>query len=270
MDFPISVASDLVATVLLWLILGLIVYIWLRLNQRDLLGFFGLNHNKELIVYLSNLWQPSEKSQAGSVISGHEFHSTESVVSLFGDSPRRLPELVRGLVDAMWAGAKPSVSIEVSPLREDDILFANMIVVGASPKNSVRRYYLKRGHLNFAVVGERDEPPQDVFETVLKSRVRYLTGSLEGEKVLGDFNVAIVEKILDKTRGTVVFFCVGSRGDSSWAAAEYLGRNWQKLRKRYRDRPFAICLGFPQMETYMSEYVRPKILARFPDTDLDF
>ena len=35
-----------------------------------------------------------------------------------------------------------------------------------------------------------------------------------------DVNLALVEKCRDPDRGTTLFFCLGARGDSSWAANE--------------------------------------------------
>jgi len=58
-----------------------------------------------------------------------------------------------------------------------------------------------------------------------------------------------------------LFFCLGARGDSSWAAAEYLVRNWKRLSGEFGDEDFVACLGFPQTEKYMNEYREPLRLS---------
>lgn len=63
-------------------------------------------------------------------------------------------------------------------------------------------------------------------------------GEGKGEYPLGDVNPAIVEKCRDPERGTIVFFCLGIRGDGSWAATEYLIRNWKHLAAEFDDRDY--------------------------------
>lgn len=85
------------------------------------------------------------------------------------------------------------------------------------------------------------------------------------EITLADTRLAIVEKCHDPDRGTTVFFCLGSRGDGSWAATEYLCRNWKRLTREFGDGPFVVCLGFPRTEEYMEEYKEPFRLTISPD-----
>jgi len=263
-DLINNILANIIANVIFWLGLGLILHLAIRIAQLKFLRFFGLETNKKMIAYLSNLWQPTAGDPMGCVLSGHEFRVTRIISSLFGEIPFRLPELVRGLVDSFWIGKKLSIPIEVSPLTIDEIKFTNMIVVGATPKNSVRRYYFGAGLPYLAVVGEQVEPLDDVFRKVLTSRVRVRKGQRKGEEIPGEYNFAIVEKVCDEEHGTTVFMCIGFRGDSSWAATEYLVRNWRKLHKKFGDKAFAVCLGFPKSEEYMDTYEEPDILASFP------
>jgi hypothetical protein len=82
-------------------------------------------------------------------------------------------------------------------------------------------------------------------------------GEDKGEYPLGDVNPAIVEKCRDPERGTTVFFCLGIRGDGSWAATEYLIRNWKHLAAEFDDRDFVVCLGFPKTEKHLEDYKEP-------------
>jgi hypothetical protein len=54
--------------------------------------------------------------------------------------------------------------------------------------------------------------------------------------------------------------CNGMRADSTWAATEYLVRHWNELDKTYKDRNFALCLGFTKSESYMDKYKAPEYI----------
>jgi len=272
MDFLASLISDIVANVIFWVGLGFLTWLSIKTTQSRFQKFFGLDTNRTLVVYLSNLWRLGEARPPGCVISGFEFRATESISSLFGIIPFRFPNLVRGLVDAFWTRNRPRITVSISPLAVDDleftsmIEFTNMIVVGGTPKNSVRRYYFRTNALYLAIEGEEralDHTP-DVFEKVLLPSVRVMKGQRKGEIIGKGYNLAIVEKIRDEEHGTVVFMCVGYRGDSSWAATEYLVRNWSRLHRITGNKVFALCLGFPKSEVHMDSYMEPIILASFP------
>jgi hypothetical protein len=265
MDFLVNLGSNILGEFLFWVGLGLFVYIAVRLTQNRFLDFFGVRNSRRLTVYLSNLWQQNTGRPTGSVLSGHEFRATRTITGLFGDAPFRLPELVKGLVDALFAGDRVDVSIEVSPLLAEEVRSSSMIVVGGTPKNITRRLYFESDLLCLAIVGEKAEPPSDIFKKELEPRVRIMTGPRSGEEIVGDYNFAIIEKVRNKEQGTVAIMCAGFRGDSSWAATEYLARNWRQLARKYGNDGFAICLGFPMSERYMEIYTEPIVVARFPD-----
>jgi hypothetical protein len=186
----------------------------------------------------------------------------KSINTLFGDAPFRLPEVVRGLVDGFWLGKKLHVEVDVAPLESGNIQFVNMIVVGGTPKNSVRRYYMDAGLPWVEVVGEDRPSANDVFARTLSPRLRIRKGKHTSEEIPGSHNVAIVEKIVDGEHRTTVFFCVGFRGDCSRGAVEYLARNWRTLHHWYGNQPFAVCLGFPRSENEMESYMAPDILRQ--------
>lgn len=264
MDFWVNLLNNILADGIFWLGFGVVLVLAIRIAQFRFLSFFGLQNKRKLIVYLSNLWQPTSGDPKSCILAGHEFRVTRTINSLFGDTPFRLPELVRGLVDSFWIGKELKILVEVSPLVTEKIEFTNMIVVGATPKNGVRRYYFGAGLPYLAIVGEQAEPLENVFDQVLTSRVKVMKGQRKGEEMPGEYNFAILERICDDEHGTVVFMCTGFRGDSSWAVTEYLARNWRELRKEYGNNDFAVCLGFPKSEEYMDTYVEPTVVASFP------
>jgi hypothetical protein len=82
-------------------------------------------------------------------------------------------------------------------------------------------------------------------------------GEEKGEYPADDVNLAVIEKCHDPERGTTIFFCLGIRGDASWAASEYHVRNWKLLAAECDDRDFMVCLGFPMTEEYLEDYREP-------------
>jgi hypothetical protein len=264
MDFLVNLISNVLANVIFWFGLGLVIWIGIRITQSRFLKFFGLEFNRTLIVYLSNLWEPTTRKPEGYVISGHEFRVSESVNSLFGSTPFRFPELVRGLVDSFWIGKKLKILTTVCPLTLEDITFTqNMIIIGATPRNIVRRYYVKTGPPYLIFSKELKEIGDDA-DQLATPWVQVIKGHRKSDRIEGDYNLAIVEKLYDEEHKTVVFMCLGERADSSWTATEYLVRHWGKLSKKFGDKEFALCLGFPMSESYMDDYEEPRILASFP------
>jgi hypothetical protein len=51
------------------------------------------------------------------------------------------------------------------------------------------------------------------------------------------------------------------RADTSWAATEYLIRNWKHLAAEFGDSNFVVCLGFPETEEYLDAYKEPLRLS---------
>jgi len=265
LNFLENLISNLLANVVFWLATGLVVWLSIRITRARFLKFFGLTTRRTLVVYLSNLWQPHSEKPYTCTISGQEFRVVKVFYGSFGSPRFRFPDLVQGLVDSFWAGDKLKTNIEVSPSTQDSLdLTNNMIVVGGTPKNSVRRYYFGKRLLYLMIDGEDVEPPPSVFDRPLTSRVRVLKGHREGEVIEGEYNFAVVEKVCDETYDTTVFMCAGYRGDSSWAATEYLLRHWRDLYREFGNQGFALCLGFRMSQSYMGEYEEPVLRVSFP------
>jgi hypothetical protein len=105
-----------------------------------------------------------------------------------------------------------------------------------------------RGGLPTAIITGEDSPgyaggPMDQIRSITRGATRSTVN-------FNDVNLALVEKCRDPDRGTTLFFCLGARGDSSWAATEYLVRNWRRLSGEFGDEGFVVCLGFPKTEKY--------------------
>lgn len=260
MEFALNVLGNVLANLVFWAGLGSLAWLAILTTHRKLINFFGLRGNKTLIVYLSNAYESTKEKPIGGLISEHEFHVVETVRNLFGSASYRYPEMVKGLVDSFWLGEDIKLKFLVSPQQNDKIQFKNMIVVGGASRNLVRKLYIESGYVKLT---SSSEEPQQKGTCLTQNYIRIVKGIRKGEIVedQGKYNLALIEKIYDGERRITVFMCSGSRADSSWASVEYLIRHWRDLQSGSRNRPFALCLGFPQSQDYMQGYMEPKMLT---------
>lgn len=271
MEYVGGLLINIAANLIFWLALGLVFrYFVVGKTNARFLKFFGLENSRKLTVYLSNLWLPTmPKKSGGCIISGDEFKATKTINSLFGSAPYRLADLARGLVDSFWIGKKIEVDIQVSPMDSTYDLKDNMIVVGAATKNSIRRYYVHHNMVSVIIAGESPDPIEDVHVNPLKQHFIVKkgkeSGTLPGPE---NCNLAIIEKVYDEDHGRVVFMCVGLRGDTSWAATEYLKRHWNDLFKVFGNKNFACCLWFLDTDSPLNKDREPHDIKSFPSSIL--
>ncbi|HEX6469094.1 MAG TPA: hypothetical protein VF069_08355 [Streptosporangiaceae bacterium] len=260
----LDIATNVIANIIFWLGSGIAVAAMARIAQRRFRRFFGLHTNQQLVVCVSNLWTAAASSRPrGYSISLHELRAAEAITRLFGSASFRLPDLVRGLVDAIFLGRHGyDFRTTVSPSPSDDPrhfpeLSGNLIVVGAAPRNSIRRLYLQENLVSLRMSHEHPDvegrqPPRE------KWYVEVLSGADLGQRVASEsLALAVVEKVHDTVRAATVVFCLGERGDTTWAATEYLARNWRSLQREFGDGPFALCLGFRDLG-YEYDYHPPR------------
>lgn len=262
MAFLLGLVSNVLANVVFWLGLGAMVWLVASIARRRFVDFFGLSRDGQITVHLSNLWDPaSTAGPAGYTISRHEFQVTQSVSRLFGSASMRLPEMARGLVDGLWLRQIPQPDVAISPVNVSQVSIAtSSIIIGGATRNTARALFVDSA-LPFIGFDTEERSLRRYSGQKAVSRVEIFRGFRAGEKVDSSLNPAIVEKIYDGTRGITLFFCLGARGDTTWAAAEYLVRNWAELRREFGNREFALCLGFPAGTSYLDHYVEPRRLA---------
>ncbi len=257
-----DIASNVIANIVFWIGLGLAAAGTVRVGQRRFRRFFGLETNQQLVVCLSNVWNSSASTRPrGYSVTLHELRASEAVSRLFGSASFRLPDLVRGLVDAIYLSRHSyDFHTAVSPPTTDDPkqfaeLSGNLVVVGGARRNSVRRLYLDENLVRLRLSNELSDAGahQQPF-------VEMLGGADVGRKISSEaLELAVVERVRDAARGTTVVFCLGNRGDTTWAATEFLARNWRSLEREFGDRPFALCLGFRDVG-YSYDYHPPRRL----------
>jgi hypothetical protein len=264
MGFVLGLASNIAANIIFWVLLGGIFWALSLGVARRFSRFFGLGRIDEMGIYLSNLWVRQagmSDRREGFTISLHELRAAQSVERLFGSASLRLPDLVRGLVDALWLRRHVRCVTDVSPLKAEDAdLDRNLIVVGSVMRNSVRARYLQASIPSAILTGEDQEI--GTWETMKEAlSITISHGGTKSVIKLADVNLAVLEKCHDPERGTTLFFCTGIRGDGSWGAAEYLVRNWKRLAAEFGDADFVVCLGFPRTDGYLDDYKEPRRLS---------
>jgi hypothetical protein len=262
MSFLAAIGITIIANTVFWLSLGAAFWAASTVVARRFSKFFGIHRIASVTIYLSNLWTPAtnpSRKFEGYTISLHELRAAQAVDKLFGAAPLRLPDLVRGFVDAIWLRHHVRCTTKVCPLQaENASLDSNMIIVGSSKRNTVRARYVRARLPSATLAGEDTDPGSCSNATnILISRIVISRDGNRHEVSLAKMNLAIVEKCHDPERGTVLFFCMGPRADASWAATEYLIRNWRRLFREFGDDDFVICLGFPYTERYLEEYMEP-------------
>ena len=250
----VNVIANVIANIFVWLFVGSItLYLSSRNSQIRFLKFFGLTKRKKVRIYFSNLWDPIKTTGNkpwGSILSGREFEASQTLSRLFGSSPFSIPEIVRGFVDAFLIGRKCEVVLEVSPMDDNFDKNNNLIVIGSTLKNRIRRYYKQKGCVHVIVDGEPSVTDEiDIHSNKLSDHFLVLLGERKDDepKRSGEYELAIIEKIREQNR--VIFFCLGRTGFGTRAATEYLARNWRDMWRTHQDRCFARCLWFPKQDS---------------------
>jgi hypothetical protein len=137
-----------------------------------------------------------------------------------------------------------------------------IIVVGASRRNTPRRYYVTT-HQTLMIASFEEVNTAKHAESVFGDAYWRIRRGARADETLGHGNSAIIERFVDPERSRTVICCAGVRADSSWASVEYLVRHWRDLYRQFGESPFAIVLEFPegQDDPYLNEYAEPKVLA---------
>lgn len=256
----LEIAINVIATVFAWVVIGLFtLYLTSIWSRKRFLKFFGLTKRKKVLVYFSNLWDPNSAKMdrpSGTILSGHEFQASQTLGRLFGSSPFSMPDLVRGFVDAFWIGRKCEVFYDVSPMDDQYDRNNNLIVVGSTLKNLIRRIYMQKDCIHVVIEGEpKFNDKIDIHSNQLSNQFLILLGERKGEKIsrIGEYELGIIEKIREPNR--TIFFCLGRTGYGTRAVAEYFARNWQAMWRDHQDRCFARCLWFPKHDPNKGTFV---------------
>ena len=262
-----DIVVDILAQVCFWALGGLFVSIFVRQTSvKRFREFFGLQKNPKLVIYLSNMSLDkghAENFDSDRGAAWEEHRAALIALRLFNRTPARVPALVRDLVDEILLPSRTEVETRLSPGSSScvDIQSTNVISIGSARNNKVREHCLQL--TPYLVLPHKEGLPRG------SKCILVLKGDLKDKeyKKVQNRSLAIIERVQDENGGTVVFMCVGENSDSSWEAAEYLVRHWERLSKKSCNSPFALGLQFPRGDTPNQEYVEPEELVWFCDSE---
>jgi hypothetical protein len=260
-----NIVAELLAAAIL-AFLGLVApLIWYYFSTyRSLLEFFGLRpERRDLILYLSSLRIPRggaldakgvQRSYSGLALSADEATVIGPFVRLLTElQAKPLYALFRWIARKHWSlQVRPLVYS--APLVPTDIEFANLITLGTPGYNEVTGYYHQHGAPTLKWAQNN-------------TQIEICRGPQSGQLIPNpdQQDLAILEKLRDDSKGTTVFIAAGLGVNGTRGAAEYLLRNWRKLRNTCGSRPFAWCLGFPPILQDPDGWQKPTAVWRFPD-----
>jgi hypothetical protein len=72
--------------------------------------------------------------------------------------------------------------------------------------------------------------------------------------------LACIQRLKDPDSDSIVFICAGLGSGATYGAVEYLVRNWNQLRRKYRNREFGVCLSYATAEPDGIPTVTPRII----------
>jgi len=88
-----EIAANLIANAIFWLLIGGIAWLTYRLTlQRKFESLFGFKNEKTLVIYLSNLWDPTMNVRPwGEIIVGNELHAASEIQGVITGLAPRFP-----------------------------------------------------------------------------------------------------------------------------------------------------------------------------------
>jgi hypothetical protein len=258
----VDLATNVLGNVVFWVLVGVLALGSSRMLQRRVYAFFGVPRGGRVTVFVSNAWRPAPGSDTtqGYALSLHELRGWQTVEAFFGSAPLRLPELARGLVDAVWLREQITTDLVVST-PQPQTTAGTEIVIGSARRNHARRAHLEAGRTRAWLGAELEGPPMSAVNRV---HVAHGGGT---QTIESDLQIAVLERYVDAATGRTVFYCHGNRADGSRAAVEYLARHWKRLAARHGGRSFVVLLGCSTRTPYPEHYEEPTLLASVDDLD---
>lgn len=260
-------ASPYIITVLVTLI-GVVIFRLSRLHKLvRLLGIDG--KARRVILYLSSLFVPrgssldfrgQARSYEGITIPTEEFSAGVALSRLLPSDPfENLPPIARRPLEKQFPFFRPiQIDVNASPMRDPDIDFStrSIITLGSHGYNIVSDYCVRKSLARLAITGDG-------------TQISILQGQHSGEVITSpgpQYDIAILEKIIDHTRGnTTIVVAAGLGVIGTMGAANYLLENWKTLEKEYGEREFALVLQFgPADSLPLRELLRGTVLHAFP------
>jgi hypothetical protein len=272
-----NISRDVLANILATVILALLVFI-LRIpsllmmlfgRRRGKLRFFGVvGPNPKQVIYLSTLfvirfgscnYTGEPRSFAGPAIPNYELAAIEMLHELWQESTlENLPKLLQPTFRRLsWRLQPVQLEVRSSPARATEVDFGGAIVsVGGQHYNVATKLFLDTLRPYMTISGDG--------QWVLLPRS---DGSTEANLSRGtefeDFG--IVQRLLHPPTDTTVMVVAGIGTTGTIGAVHYLTKNWRELSKTFGREPFAVCLGFQEVQSNPNSFLESVVIHRTPD-----
>lgn len=258
----VDLATNVLGNLVFWVLVGFAAFTSSRVLQRRVYAFFGVPRGGRITVIVSNAWRrgPTSETSQGYALSLHELRGWQTVEAFFGSAPLRLPEVARGLVDAVWLREQIRTELVVSA-PQPQVTGGTEILIGSARRNGARRAHLEAGRTRAWLDAEIQGPPMSAVNRVHVSRAG------RTQTIETDLQIAVLERYVDAATGRTIFFCHANRADGSRIAVEHLARHWKQLSARHGERPFVVLLGCSTRTPYPEQYEEPTLLATIDDVD---
>lgn len=243
--------SEIFGQILLTILTIVLGALYFRIARRNFNKYFGLDNDRGIEIYLSNLWDPQiDKEPWGEIVAWKEIEAADILTNIFTPTSPAYPKFVRRALDWILFGKKVDINLRVSPQRYSTEIPCNMIILGSSTKNSVRRHFFSNPDCKVLVhfEGETIDPPANIHEKPLRPKLWIQRKNTKESWGLEDgFRLAIIERgvITNGNDSRVVFFCLGTTAEETKFAANYLVSHWRELEKAGKNKNhYAICHRF--------------------------
>jgi hypothetical protein len=272
-DFGSDVLKNIVIGVALivlgWLIrLPLLIPI-VFVRRRRQMNFFGVTkQHPRQIAYLSTLFvlpggstdfRGTPRSFSDLAVADYELRAIPILDEIW-EAPLLdgLPSFFRAqLARADWRFGNIELQVKSSPRDKKDVKRGGSILtIGSQFYNSAGDLYLNSLD-TFLVMEEKNG-------MVIRVRKGKETDKLYAP--FGQINdLAIIERAVDTATGTTVFFLAGLGINGTLGAVYHLAKHWNILSKKYKAKPFALCLGFKDVLNDPNAFMRPTVLFEAGD-----
>ena len=266
-----NIISTILITLLAWLLPLLFLLPVICLKRLRFFLFFGITkqHNK-IKAYFSSVYvfpggsadfNGIARSFFGPATPSGELGIMQSVSDLFKEPlldglPKAIQEW---LGKRIWLLSNISPSFGGSPAIRTEIENSNIITIGSQYYNIVTDYYTETCNPILKMVINQNN---QAIITVARGKRR---NDIFAPRPQLDDDLAIIEKIIDKTTGNTIFITAGLGVFGTISAVHYLCNNWKKLHGAFGNKPFAVCIRVQNITTDPNAIKKPVELSRFQE-----
>jgi hypothetical protein len=233
-------------------------------RRRVKLRFFGIaGPDAKQLVYMSTVfvqrfgasnYTMEPRSFFGPAIPTYEFQVVQILHELWREPTlENLPKLLRPTFRHLsWRLQPVQLDIRSSPQRASDVkLGGSIVTVGGQHYNVATKLFFDtlRPRMTLSDDGwsvvflDEEEPP-----------------NIQAPELPKFEDYGIVQRLFHIPSNTTAFVVAGLGTTGTTGAANYLANNWHDLSKRFGNEPFALCLGFQNLQKNPNSFLEPVVI----------